>query len=138
MTTIAEHEAQSLATGKDLTDGEAPDEVRVGRKGATLSLHWPDGDVSTFAAPFLRDNSQSARSKKLRLSGLAVPAAPNLTITAVRPIGSYAVNIVFSDGYDRGIFPWVYLRDLAGEATVQPERRAPGRALGPEDFLKGN
>ncbi|MCX2720944.1 DUF971 domain-containing protein [Roseibium salinum] len=131
---IAEHDAPPLATGKDLTDGEAPDEVRVGRKGKTLSLHWPDGNVSTFAAPFLRDNSQSARSKKQRLSGLAVPAAPDLTITAVRPIGSYAVNIVFSDGYDRGIFPWVYLRELAGEAAVRPQ----GRALGPEDFLKGN
>ncbi|MDN3722406.1 DUF971 domain-containing protein [Roseibium salinum] len=132
---IAEHDAPPLATGKDLTDGEAPDEVRVGRKGKTLSLHWPDGNVSTFAAPFLRDNSQSARSKKQRLSGLAVPAAPDLTITAVRPIGSYAVNIVFLRWLrPRHFFPWVYLRELAGEAAVRPQ----GRALGPEDFLKGN
>ncbi|WP_269582930.1 DUF971 domain-containing protein [Roseibium sp. Sym1] len=103
-------------------------------KGAGLKLTWPDGQVLSFTAPFLRDNSQSARSKKLKLSGLAVPAAADLSISAVRPIGSYAINIVFSDGYDRAIYPWAYLLDLA--QTVQP---APENSpLTPNDFLKGN
>jgi len=29
------------------------------------------------------------------------------------PIGDYAVNIAFSDGHNRGIYPWPYLRLLA-------------------------
>jgi DUF971 family protein len=37
----------------------------------------------------------------------------------MRPVGSYAVQLVFSDGHERGIFPWVYLRELG-----QPARDA--------------
>ena len=111
-----------------------PEEVRVGGKGASLTVSWPDGRSGTFTAPFLRDNSQSAGSKKLRLAGLAVPARQDLTITAVRPIGAYAINIVFSDGYDRGIYPWAFLLQLAESTQVAPTRTA----LKPEDFLKCN
>jgi DUF971 family protein len=35
-------------------------------------------------------------------------------ITALNPFG-YGVQIVFSDGHDQGIFPWVYLAGLAEE-----------------------
>jgi DUF971 family protein len=117
-----------------LKNCEGPEEIRVTGKGAGLKLTWPDGQVLSFTAPFLRDNSQSARSKKLKLSGLAVPAAADLTISAVRPIGSYAINIVFSDGYDRAIYPWAYLQDLAQTAQSAPKKSP----LTPNDFLKGN
>jgi DUF971 family protein len=36
-----------------------------------------------------------------------------LTITKVEPIGNYAVRLAFSDGHDRGIFPWAYLNEIA-------------------------
>jgi len=42
-----------------------------------------------------------------------VPAADDLTIVAVEPIGNYAVRLAFSDGHDRGIFPWAYLTEIA-------------------------
>ena len=114
--------------------GKPPSEIRVGAQGATLSLHWEDGTRQSFSAPFLRENSQSAGSKKLRLSGLAVPAPRDLTIKALRPIGSYAINIVFSDGYERGIYPWMYLRRLEEDVCAEPAKPA----LRPEDFLNCN
>jgi DUF971 family protein len=52
---------------------------------------------------------------RARVDGWAVRAGPDLTIVDVRPVGHYAVNLVFSDGHDRGIYPWVYLREIAGE-----------------------
>ena len=30
----------------------------------------------------------------------------------VRAVGNYALQLVFSDGHERGIFPWGYLREL--------------------------
>ncbi|RUW64645.1 gamma-butyrobetaine hydroxylase-like domain-containing protein, partial [Mesorhizobium sp. M4B.F.Ca.ET.049.02.1.2] len=32
-------------------------------------------------------------------------------------IGSYAIRLVFSDGHDRGIYPWSYLREIADSAA---------------------
>jgi|GEM_PF-748548 len=123
-----------LPSAEEMTGCVSPEEVRVGAKGASLAISWPDGRTDTFSAPFLRDHSQSARSKKLRLSGMAVPARQDLTITAVRPIGAYAINIVFSDGYDRGIYPWAFLLQLAQSPSEAPARTV----LTPEDFLKCN
>ena len=119
---------------EQLMSCEAPAELRVTRQGAALKLIWADGQELSFSAPYLRDNSQSAGSKKLRLSGMAVPASADLTISALRPIGGYAINIVFSDGYDRGIYPWAFLRELA-ETPPEGGAQTP---LTPEDFLKGN
>ncbi|MEN0000998.1 MAG: gamma-butyrobetaine hydroxylase-like domain-containing protein, partial [Pseudomonadota bacterium] len=36
----------------------------------------------------------------------------DVTISAMRPVGNYAVRIVFSDGHESGIFSWRYLREL--------------------------
>jgi DUF971 family protein len=33
-------------------------------------------------------------------------------ITAVEPVGTYAVRLVFSDGHDTGLYSWDYLHDL--------------------------
>jgi DUF971 family protein len=37
---------------------------------------------------------------------------PGLRITEIHPVGAYGVQLVFSDGHDRGIYPWTYLREL--------------------------
>ena len=34
-------------------------------------------------------------------------------ITDVQAVGNYGLNLAFSDGQDRGIYPWAYLRQLA-------------------------
>jgi prepilin-type processing-associated H-X9-DG protein len=44
---------------------------------------------------------------------VAEPPA-DLTITGLASVGRYAVNLAFSDGHARGIYPWAYLRELAG------------------------
>jgi DUF971 family protein len=39
------------------------------------------------------------------------PAGVNLA--AAEPVGQYALNLRFSDGHERGIYPWALLRELA-------------------------
>jgi DUF971 family protein len=35
-----------------------------------------------------------------------------VSITAIDPVGNYAVRLTFSDGHNTGIFSWSYLRHL--------------------------
>jgi DUF971 family protein len=36
----------------------------------------------------------------------------DVAITAIEPVGLYAVKLVFSDGHDTGIYSWDYLHEL--------------------------
>lgn len=40
-------------------------------------------------------------------------AFPGLALTGVSPVSDYALNLHFSDGHERGIYPFSYLRTLA-------------------------
>jgi DUF971 family protein len=37
----------------------------------------------------------------------------DINITAIEPVGNYAVRLVFSDGHNTGLYSWDYLYDLA-------------------------
>jgi DUF971 family protein len=36
----------------------------------------------------------------------------DVQITAVEPVGNYAVRLVFDDGHDTGLYTWAYLHEL--------------------------
>lgn len=134
MTGNAQERRTLAPAAVDAAEEATPREVRISSDGTSLTVTWSDGAQATLHAAFLRENSRSAGSSRLRLSGLNVPASRDLTIKTARAIGAYAINITFSDGYDRGIYPWVFLKELA-EAAAEQE---PLRVLAPEDFLKSN
>jgi DUF971 family protein len=90
-----------------------PTEIRLDASRTQLSVTWDNGTTSTYAAARLRERARDAGSVRTALNDWAVPPAPGLTITAVDPIGTYAVRLAFSDGHDRGIFPWPYLAEIA-------------------------
>lgn len=94
-----------------------PTEVRVNSERTRLSVTWENGETSAFAAPLLREKARDANSLRFEIDGWAVPAARDLTITNVEPIGNYALRLSFSDGHDRGIFPWAYLTEIASADT---------------------
>lgn len=79
---------------------------------------WEDGSASCLPAATLRAHSRSAETVRAGIDGLAPALPDDLAITAVEPVGAYAVNLAFSDGHDRGIFPWPYLRALADGAAT--------------------
>jgi DUF971 family protein len=90
-----------------------PSEIRLDNDRTRLSIVWENGAVSTYAAALLRDRARDAGSLRMTINDWAVPAAPDLRITDVQPVGNYAVRLAFSDGHDRGIFPWSFLADIA-------------------------
>ncbi len=46
-------------------------------------------------------------------------APHDLTIVRVTPVGHYAVNIAFSDGHDRGVYPWHLLAAFAKRRGIR-------------------
>lgn len=90
-----------------------PGEIWVTRDGCRVSVRWPDSEVSHLDAAWLRANCRSAKALRERIDGIAPPSHADVTITAVEPVGGYGLNIRFSDGHDRGIYPWRYLKTLA-------------------------
>lgn len=39
----------------------------------------------------------------------------DVRVTAVRPVGNYAIQLVFDDGHDTGLYTWGYLEELGRE-----------------------
>jgi DUF971 family protein len=96
-----------------------PTEIRLNRNRTDLSVTWDNGATVIYPARLLRERARDASSVRLAVDSLAVPPPCNLTITAVEPIGNYAVRVAFSDGHDRGIYPWAYLIEIDGASSKQ-------------------
>ena len=60
-----------------------------------------------------------------------VPGKRNVAISAIEPVGNYAVKLRFDDGHDTGLFTWEYLHEL-GQTYLQkwPAYEADLAALG--------
>ncbi|MEO1199381.1 MAG: DUF971 domain-containing protein [Pseudomonadota bacterium] len=90
-----------------------PAEIRLSADKAHVTLAFDDGKSSAFSAEFLRVHSPSAEvqghSPEQRQT---VPGKRDVTITALEPVGNYAVRILFADGHDTGIFSWSYFDTL--------------------------
>jgi DUF971 family protein len=108
-----------------------PDRIVLRDSGQTLIIDWPTGRSDRLSAARLWADCPSSRAKRQRIDGEERAAPAGLRITGVAPIGLYAVNIAFSDGHDRGIYPWSFLDHLgAGLCTVPVEDDTPLRAQG--------
>ena len=81
----------------------------------------PAGWLSSFRVylepPSLRIACKCAGCEKRRRDGQAPQPPAGTTLTQIHPIGDMGVQLVFSDGHDRGIYPGPYLHQLALEAS---------------------
>ncbi|RKP56062.1 gamma-butyrobetaine hydroxylase-like domain-containing protein [Pararobbsia silviterrae] len=89
-----------------------PTEIRLDTARRALALTWADGDTRTLTHVQLRAACPCADCRTLRLRGNDVEANPDVVLTGIEPAG-YGVQLVFSDGHARGIYPWPYLEALA-------------------------
>lgn len=92
----------------------APTEIRLRRKSRLLELSYGDGSTSRLPCEYLRVFSPSAEVQG-HGPGQAVlmVGKENVNITAIEPVGHYAVRLRFDDGHDSGLFTWAYLQELA-------------------------
>jgi DUF971 family protein len=101
---------QALETAS--SEAIMPLEIRLAPGGRALDVTWADHSRTRLDAALLRRHCRSARSVRAEVEGRAA-VDESVTIVAVELVGLYAVNLVFSDGEARGIYPWTYLRELA-------------------------
>lgn len=77
-----------------------------------LRLHWADGEALILASR-LRAACRCAGCKAALLRGQTERPPAGVDLAAAEPVGLYALNLRFSDGHERGIYPWDLLRELA-------------------------
>lgn len=93
-----------------------PVEIRLATGRSVLAVAFDDGVAHELPAEMLRVLSPSAEvqghSPEQRQT---VGGKRNVLISAVDPVGNYAVRLTFDDGHNTGIFTWSYLRKLGDE-----------------------
>ena len=90
-----------------------PTEIKLHQKSRILEIAFADGAAFRLPCEFLRVYSPSA---EVRGHGpgqeVLQVGKKEIEITRVEPVGSYAVQFVFSDGHDSGIYSWDYFYRL--------------------------
>ena len=79
---------------------------------ASLSFHTAGGPSLVLTAEKLRSSCKCAHCLRARIDERFPETFPGIAIVGVNDLG-YGLNIAFSDGHDRGIYPKAYLAGLA-------------------------
>lgn len=94
-------------------DAPSPTEIKLHQKSRVLEIAFSDGQRFKLPYEFLRVYSPSA---EVRGHGpgqeVLQLGKKNIEITQIDPVGAYAVQPVFSDGHDTGIYSWEYFYTL--------------------------
>jgi DUF971 family protein len=90
-----------------------PTDIVLHAKSRTLELSFDDGSTFTLPCELLRVFSPSADVRGHGPGqGVLQVGKEDVAITAVEPVGNYAVKLVFDDGHDTGLYSWDYLYEL--------------------------
>lgn len=95
---------------------EAPSAVRNQRGPGLLALQWADTEAIISHAR-LRGACPCSQCRAARLQGQLSVVRDDVRVERVVAQG-YGVQLVFSDGHERGIYPWAYLRTLGEPAPA--------------------
>jgi len=90
-----------------------PTEIKLHQKSRQMEISFADGKRFELSYEFLRVYSPSA---EVRGHGpgqeVLQVGKKDIEITAIEPVGSYAVQPRFSDGHDSGLYSWDYLYEI--------------------------
>jgi DUF971 family protein len=106
-----------------------PTEIRLRRASRLLEVSFSDGTRFELPFEYLRVHSPSAEVKGHGPGQeVLVLGKENVGISAVEPVGQYAVKLVFDDGHDTGLYTWKYLVELGRERAQKWARYLERRA----------
>ena len=90
-----------------------PTDIKLHQGSRVLEVSFDDGQHFEFPCEYLRVYSPSA---EVRGHGpgqeVLQIGKQNVNITAIEPVGNYAVVLKFDDGHDTGIYSWETLCEL--------------------------
>jgi len=90
--------------------------IKLHKRSRELELEYPEGERYSLSCEYLRVYSPSAEVRG-HGTGQEVLQTGKLKvgIDAIKPVGRYAVQLVFDDGHDTGLYSWDYLYELCTE-----------------------
>jgi DUF971 family protein len=90
-----------------------PTAIELHRQSRTLELRYSGDESYTLSCEYLRVHSPSAEVRGHGQGQEVLQVGKiNVAITAIQPVGNYALQLTFSDGHDTGLFSWDYLYEL--------------------------
>ena len=96
-----------------MSDTPIPVELTIHKQSRTLEIAFDDGAIFTLPFEFLRVYSPSAEVRGHGAGQEVLQTGKrDVVITALEPVGNYAVQPHFSDGHNTGIYSWGYLYSL--------------------------
>ncbi len=96
-----------------------PVEIKPHTKSKVLEIDWADGHVTKLTYEYLRVECPCADCKgHTPDQAKTIAGKENVDITDFKPVGNYAIQPVFDDGHDTGIFSWDLLRRLDTSAEA--------------------
>jgi DUF971 family protein len=88
-------------------------DLRLRTKSRVLEVAFADGVQYSLPFEYLRVYSPSAEVRGHGPGQETLQLGKHeVGITAVEPVGRYAVRLVFDDGHDTGLYTWAWLREL--------------------------
>lgn len=102
---------------------QAPESLKYRRSDRILEIKFSNQLTVDLSAELLRVLSPSAEvqghgpGQEILQTGKA-----DVEITAIEPVGHYAVQISFDDGHSSGLYTWAYLAHLASEKQTLWQR----------------
>jgi DUF971 family protein len=90
-----------------------PTEIQLHQKSRILEIAFDDGERFELSCEYLRVYSPSAEvtghgpgQEVLQIG------KEDVNITAIEPVGNYAIKLVFDDNHDSGLYSWEHLYKL--------------------------
>src|ERR1700749_1519299 len=97
-----------------------PLQIKLRTRSRLLEVAFDDGSRYELPFEYLRVPSPSAEVKGHGPGQeVLVLGKENVGITAVEPVGQYAVKLVFDDGHDTGLYTWKYLYELGRDRDAK-------------------
>ena len=90
-----------------------PSDITLHQQSNMLDVTFDDGTRFSMPVEYLRVYSPSAEVRGHGPGQEVLQVGKrNVGVTAIEPVGMYAIKLVFSDGHDTGIYSWEYLHEL--------------------------
>ena len=90
-----------------------PTEINLHQVTRVLDVKFEDGRAFALPVEYLRVFSPSAEVRGHGPGQEVLQVGKReVNISAIDPVGMYAVKFVFTDGHDTGIYSWEYLYEL--------------------------
>ncbi|MBF0425182.1 MAG: DUF971 domain-containing protein [Magnetococcales bacterium] len=93
-----------------------PTEIRQITKDRLVRIAWNSGEQMELSMEYLRVvcpcadcRGHTPDQRKI------IDGKQDVTVTAITPVGRYAVKIVFSDGHDTGVYSWDTLWEVGND-----------------------